>query len=94
MSRAPEPDFDVLIAGAGLVGQALAPALANCGLSVALVDRAAVTVPESPAVRRRLGCARLRDQPGQRGAAARAWSVAVAAVRPGDADRDDARRGR
>ena len=48
MSGAPKTDFDVLIAGAGLVGQALAPALANCGLSVALVDRAAVAVPESP----------------------------------------------
>ena len=48
MSKARTPDFDVLIAGAGLVGQALAPALANCGLAVALADRAAVTVPEPP----------------------------------------------
>ena len=42
-------DCDVLIAGAGLVGQALAPALANTGLTVALVDRAPITVPEPPA---------------------------------------------
>jgi ubiquinone biosynthesis UbiH/UbiF/VisC/COQ6 family hydroxylase len=39
----------VLIAGAGLVGQALAPALAASGLTVALADRAAVVVPEPPA---------------------------------------------
>ena len=42
-------DCDVLIAGAGLVGQALAPALANTGLTVALVDRAPIIVPEPPA---------------------------------------------
>ncbi len=42
-------DCDVLIAGAGLVGLALARALANAGLSVALADRAAVTADESPA---------------------------------------------
>jgi len=39
--------FDVVIAGAGLVGLALAPALARAGLRVALVDRAAVAAPES-----------------------------------------------
>jgi len=39
--------FDVVIAGAGLVGLALAPALARTGLRVALVDRAAVAAPES-----------------------------------------------
>ena len=38
--------FDVVIAGAGLVGLALAPALARAGLSVALVDRAPITPPE------------------------------------------------
>ena len=41
-------DYDVIIAGAGLVGLALAPALVKAGLSVALVDRASVTMPESP----------------------------------------------
>ena len=35
--------YDVVIAGAGLVGMALAPMLARTGLSVALVDRNAVT---------------------------------------------------
>ncbi|MEO8751428.1 MAG: FAD-dependent monooxygenase [Casimicrobiaceae bacterium] len=38
--------FDVVIAGAGLVGMALAPALARAGLSVALVDRAPIAAPE------------------------------------------------
>ncbi|MFO1317371.1 MAG: FAD-dependent monooxygenase [Burkholderiales bacterium] len=38
--------FDVVIAGAGLVGLALAPALARTGLSVALVDRAPIAAPE------------------------------------------------
>jgi ubiquinone biosynthesis UbiH/UbiF/VisC/COQ6 family hydroxylase len=42
-------DFDVLIAGAGLVGLALARALANAGLSVALADRTAVMAHDSPA---------------------------------------------
>ena len=37
---------DVLIAGAGLVGLALAPALVRAGLSVALADRANVAMPE------------------------------------------------
>ena len=41
-------DYDVIIAGAGLVGLSLAPALVNAGLSVALVDRASVTMPDSP----------------------------------------------
>jgi 2-octaprenyl-6-methoxyphenol hydroxylase len=49
MSDTPNPDCDVLIAGAGLVGLAQAPALAACGLSVALVDRAPVSAPELPA---------------------------------------------
>ena len=44
-----KPDCDVLIVGAGLVGQALAPALAACGMVVALADRAPVTMPEPPA---------------------------------------------
>ena len=39
-------DFAVIVAGAGLVGLALAPALARSGLKVALVDRAPVTAPE------------------------------------------------
>ena len=38
--------FDVVIAGAGLVGLALAPAHARAGLSVALVDRAPIAAPE------------------------------------------------
>ena len=42
-------DCDVLIAGAGLVGQALAPALAAAGLTVVLADRAPMTLPEAPA---------------------------------------------
>ncbi len=37
--------FDVVIAGAGLVGLALAPALARAGLAVALADRAAIVTP-------------------------------------------------
>lgn len=49
MNRSADIDCDVLIAGAGLVGQALAPALAASGLSVALADRAPVVVPESSA---------------------------------------------
>jgi 2-polyprenyl-6-methoxyphenol hydroxylase-like FAD-dependent oxidoreductase len=49
MTAQPPPDCDVLIAGAGLVGLALAPALAATGLSVALVDRAPVAAPETPA---------------------------------------------
>ena len=40
-------DVDVVIAGAGLVGLALAPALARAGLTVALADRAAVAAPEA-----------------------------------------------
>src|SRR5512137_1237826 len=40
--------FDVAIAGAGLVGLALAPALARSGLSVALVDAAPVVVADTP----------------------------------------------
>ena len=38
--------YDVVVAGAGLVGLALAPALARTGLSVALVDRAPIAAPE------------------------------------------------
>jgi ubiquinone biosynthesis UbiH/UbiF/VisC/COQ6 family hydroxylase len=40
--------FDVVIAGAGLPGLALAPALARTGLRVALADRAPIAAPESP----------------------------------------------
>ena len=47
-AAAPTPDYDVIIAGAGLVGLALAPALVHAGLTVALVDRADVTPPPSP----------------------------------------------
>ncbi|HVO88675.1 MAG TPA: UbiH/UbiF family hydroxylase [Casimicrobiaceae bacterium] len=39
-------DYDVLIAGAGLVGLALAAALAQSGLRVALADRAPIRSPE------------------------------------------------
>ncbi len=49
MNGAADMDCDVLIAGAGLVGQALAPALAASGLTVALADRAPVAIPEPPA---------------------------------------------
>ncbi len=38
--------FDVMVAGGGLVGLALAPALARSGLSVALVDRLPIAAPE------------------------------------------------
>ena len=55
-----------LIAGAGLVGLSLAPALAaRRALRVALADRAAVD-DAGASDRRRLGRARVRDQPGQR----------------------------
>ena len=49
MISRPTPDCDVLIAGAGLVGLALASALAATGLAVALVDRVPVAAPETPA---------------------------------------------
>ena len=39
--------FDVVIAGAGLVGLSLAPALARTGLRVALVDRAPIVAPDT-----------------------------------------------
>jgi len=42
-------DCDVLIAGAGLVGLALAPALAASGLAVTLCDREPVAAPREPA---------------------------------------------
>ncbi len=38
--------YDVVIAGAGLVGLALAPALARTGLAVALVDRAPIALSD------------------------------------------------
>ena len=44
----PRRDYDVLIAGAGLVGLALAPALAELGLRVALADRMPVAMPAIP----------------------------------------------
>ena len=46
MSSATTRNVDVLIVGAGLVGLALAVALARSGLSVALTDRAPVASPE------------------------------------------------
>jgi 2-octaprenylphenol hydroxylase len=42
-----EPVVDVLVAGAGLPGLAVASALARQGISVALCDRAAVRAPEA-----------------------------------------------
>jgi ubiquinone biosynthesis UbiH/UbiF/VisC/COQ6 family hydroxylase len=41
-------DYDVLIAGAGLVGLALAAALVESGLSVAVADRAGTTASDDP----------------------------------------------
>ncbi len=38
--------FDVVVAGAGLVGLALAPVLARSGLKVALMDRARIAAPD------------------------------------------------
>ncbi len=48
MTTSTTPDFDVLIAGAGLVGLALASALATAGLNVALADRGPIVAPEAP----------------------------------------------
>src|SRR5690349_6314104 len=42
------PEIDVLIVGAGLVGLALAAALARSGLSTALTDRRPIATPEPP----------------------------------------------
>src|SRR5512144_2312757 len=42
------PDYDVAIAGAGLVGLALAVALSRAGLRVAIADRATVALPQPP----------------------------------------------
>src|SRR6185436_3272020 len=42
-----ERRYDVVIAGAGLVGLALAPALARSGLSVALCDRSPIAVSDA-----------------------------------------------
>jgi 2-octaprenylphenol hydroxylase len=42
------PAHDVLIAGAGLVGLALAPALVQAGLSVAIADRVPLAAPPEP----------------------------------------------
>jgi ubiquinone biosynthesis UbiH/UbiF/VisC/COQ6 family hydroxylase len=49
VSAGDRADFDVAIVGAGLVGLALAPALAPTGLRVALADRAAIRAPDEPA---------------------------------------------
>jgi len=48
MNAQVESGCDVLIAGAGLVGLALAPALVTAGLDVALCDRGPVAVPAEP----------------------------------------------
>lgn len=49
VSSLPVPaDSDVLIAGAGLVGLALATALARAGLRVAIADRTTVATPDVP----------------------------------------------
>ena len=45
----PAAEFDVAIAGAGLVGLSLAVALAGAGLSVALIDRSPLQVSGEPA---------------------------------------------
>lgn len=45
---ATEAEFDVAIAGAGLVGLSLAGALAEAGLAVALVDRAPLELADAP----------------------------------------------
>jgi 2-polyprenyl-6-methoxyphenol hydroxylase-like FAD-dependent oxidoreductase len=41
--------FDVVVAGAGLPGLALASALARTGLRIALADRAPIATPDSDA---------------------------------------------
>lgn len=48
MTTMPRPDYDVAIAGAGLVGLALAVALSRAGLRVAIADRATVALPQPP----------------------------------------------
>ena len=48
MSTGAEAEFDVAIAGAGLVGLSLAGALADAGLAVALVDRAPLELAIAP----------------------------------------------
>lgn len=42
-------DYDVVIVGSGLVGLALAAALARASLAVAIVDRAPLAAPDGPA---------------------------------------------
>ena len=84
--------FDVVIAGAGLPGLALATALARAGLRVALVDGAPIAAP--PAVDVPLRPARLRHQPGQRRFLRAHRRLAAAAGRSRHADRGDAGRGR
>lgn len=46
--KAADTQYDVAIAGAGLVGLSLAVALADAGLAVALVDRAPLGAQEAP----------------------------------------------
>ncbi len=79
-------DCDVLIAGAGLVGLALAPALAASGLAVALVDRAPVVVPDPPAEGGEWDTRVYAISPGSADAAARGGRLAGA---PGGAHRGD-----
>jgi 2-polyprenyl-6-methoxyphenol hydroxylase-like FAD-dependent oxidoreductase len=81
-------DHDVVIVGAGLVGLALAVALARAGLSVALADRGNVATAETPPTA--TWDARIRDQSGQRRVSAGqgAWQTLpaerVAAVKRGN----------
>ena len=83
--------YDVIVAGAGLVGLALAAALARGGLTVALLDRQRPSPSADPDT---VGRACLRDQPGQRCVPAAHRRVAGAAVRAHRGDRVDAHRRR
>ena len=87
-----EERYDVIVAGAGLVGMALATALARSGLTVALVDRKQVAAPEFDP---QTWDARVYAiSPGQRHIPARARGLADAARGAHHADRGDARHGR
>ena len=92
--RSANADCDVLIAGAGLVGLALAPRARASGPRAWRSSIARRSRRPATGRRRRLGCARLRDQPGQRRVPARRWARGRRCRRAHRADRDDARRGR
>jgi ATP-dependent HslUV protease subunit HslV len=81
---------DVVIAGAGLVGLALASALARSGMTVALLDRQASAPSEDPAIwdPRVYAMARAARR------SCSAWCVAGVAMRPHHGDRNDAHRRR